>query len=167
MQTLHTHTHTFSSKSILPHFSDWPDLNCWMHPKEEGSPSGLPDNECPLSILESESHRERTTEAIQYSLTQCGVMKRKPHPFYPFLPMLPTLSPVTFASLFPYYIHIHMHLNLVTVCCTGTDIICISTLWPSDASMTARYSAPPPGMWQGNGNRKKSAMTGVISICHW
>lgn len=89
---------------LLPLRSDWPGLNCWMHPKEGGGPSGPADNECPLSLLESE--RERTAKRERerlYSLTYCGIMETY------FISVSLTL-PLSPPSLFTAYTHTITHL---------------------------------------------------------
>lgn len=148
------HNSPSSSNPFLTHCSDWPGLNCWMHPKEEGSPSGPADNECPLSILESEHHRERDRQkerersytVLSHILWHYG---NAPPPSLSFsfvsalsLSLSP-FSPITSLSIsrLPTHIHIHMGLNSLTVCCTGPDI------HPYIQTVTfRRLKASPPGV---------------------
>lgn len=157
--TYKLHTHLL----LYPHCSDWPGLNCWMHPKEEGSPSGMADNECPLSILESESHREtgrRRERERSYTVLSFTCEAAPLTVFLLFCsisisPKSPPPSPFSISSL-PSHIHIRAEF---------TDRL---LHWPWHLSIyrdfdlqSPRRSPPPPGVQQGNGTQGKSRMAGV------
>lgn len=123
--TYKLHTHLL----LYPHCSDWPGLNCWMHPKEEGSPSGTADNECPLSILESESHREtgrRRERERSYTVLSftCEAAPLTVFLLFCSISISPKSPPPPhLLSLFLAYPHTFTYgLNSLTVCCTGPDI---------------------------------------------